>query len=106
MPALYPDGAPVFSLWQQGAGRVDASGAVYGDYQGAANQGLDVAADLAGTQHYAGYTRWDEGTQQFYLVSPDGCWPSARRQPAEMPCSVRLRADRAARLTGRHRTAV
>jgi subtilisin family serine protease len=72
VPALYPDGTPVFSIWQQGAGRVDAYAAVYGNYAGAANQGLDVAADLAGAQHFGGYTHWDPETGQYYLVDGGG----------------------------------
>ncbi|MGD9145320.1 MAG: S8 family peptidase [Anaerolineae bacterium] len=77
-PAVYPNGEPAFSIWQQGAGRVDAYAAVYGAYSGTANQGLDVSADLAGTQHFGGYTRWDPETNQYYLVDPGGlAWSEA-----------------------------
>jgi serine protease AprX len=63
---------PAFSPWQQGAGRVDAFAAVFDDYAGTANLGLDIDADLAGTQHYVGYTRWDAEAEQFYLEGAEG----------------------------------
>jgi serine protease AprX len=71
-PAVYPNDELTFSIWQQGAGRIDAYAAVYGSYTGSANQGLDVSADLAGTQHFGGYTHWDPQTDQYYLLGPDG----------------------------------
>ena len=58
---------PVYSIWQQGAGRVWAPTAVFGDLTGAANQGLDIDRDLAGEEHYQGWTMWDEETQSFYI---------------------------------------
>jgi subtilisin family serine protease len=72
VPVLHPDGTLTPSIWQQGAGRADAYAAVYGDYTGVANQGLDVGADLAGTRHFGGYARWDPETNQYYLVDQDG----------------------------------
>jgi serine protease AprX len=71
-PATNAVGEPAYSLWQQGAGRVNAYQAVYGDASGTANQGLDIAADLAGTRHFGGYTRWNPEMGAFYLISPDG----------------------------------
>jgi serine protease AprX len=71
-PAATPDGLPAASLWQQGAGRVDAYAAVYGVYAGEANQGLDIEKDLAGLEHYVGYTRWDNEAGRFYLLGSDG----------------------------------
>jgi serine protease AprX len=68
LPALTADGKPAYSIWQQGAGRVNAYKAVYGNYNGAANQGLNLAADLAGTQHFVGFTRWNPDTSEYYLV--------------------------------------
>jgi len=70
-PALKPDGTLAFSLWQQGAGRVDAYAATYGAYTGEANQGLDIGKDLAGTEHYVGQTRWDAENMRFYLPGED-----------------------------------
>jgi serine protease AprX len=72
------DGTLAYSVWQQGAGRVDAYRAVYGGSVGRANRGLDVAADLglAGVpRHYVGHTRWDAENEQFYLQdAEDHVW--------------------------------
>jgi serine protease AprX len=72
LPAITPDGKPAFSVWQQGTGRVNAYKAVYGNLIGTANQGLDINADLSGTQHFVGFTQWDSDTNQFYLTDPNG----------------------------------
>jgi serine protease AprX len=60
-------GEMAYSIWQQGAGRVWAPEAVSTDIQGAANQGMDIAADLAGTQHYEGWTEWNPETGEFEI---------------------------------------
>lgn len=72
IPAVSSEGRPVFSIWQQGAGRVDAYNAVYGNFNGSANQGLDLNADLAGIEHFAGFTLWNPDTNQFYLGDQNG----------------------------------
>jgi len=60
-------GEAAYSIWQQGAGRVWAPEAVSTNLQGAANQGMDIAADLAGTAHYEGFTEYDAATNQFKI---------------------------------------
>jgi serine protease AprX len=60
-------GEMAYSIWQQGAGRVWAPEAVSTNIQGAANQGMDIAADLAGTQHYEGWTEWNSETGEFEI---------------------------------------
>ena len=58
----------VYSMWQQGSGRVNAPDAVLADdIQGAANEGLDITADFGGTQHYEGYSYYDNTTGEFRL---------------------------------------
>jgi subtilisin family serine protease len=57
-----------YSIWQQGAGRVWASDAVLGDIEGAANQGMNIVADLNGEQHYQGWTVYDEESGTFQIV--------------------------------------
>ena len=49
--ALAKDGRPAYTLFQQGAGRVDAYAAVYRQAANCANQGLNIAADVAGNAH-------------------------------------------------------
>jgi serine protease AprX len=60
-------GEMAYSIWQQGAGRVWAPEAVSTDIQGAANSGMDIEADLAGTQHYEGWTDWNPATGEFEI---------------------------------------
>lgn len=63
-----------YSLWQQGAGRVNAPDSVFGDLSGAANQGMDIWADLAGDQHYQGYSYYDEVSGKFKLHGDFETW--------------------------------
>ncbi len=56
-PAVNADGTLAYSVLQQGTGLVDAERAVYGTANNCANQGLNINADLAGTQHYMGSVR-------------------------------------------------
>ncbi len=60
-------GEMAYSIWQQGAGRVWAPEAVSTNIQGAANQGMDINADLAGTTHYEGFTTFDPVTGEFKI---------------------------------------
>jgi serine protease AprX len=57
----------LYSMWQQGAGRVNAPDAVFGGITGQANYGMDINADIAGTQHYEGFSYYDETTGEFRL---------------------------------------
>ena len=60
-------GEMAYSIWQQGAGRVWAPEAVSTDIEGAANQGMDIDADLAGTTHYEGWTDVNPETGEFEI---------------------------------------
>ncbi len=64
-------GEAAYSIWEQGAGRVWAADAVFTDIEGAANAGMDLAADLAGEVHYQGWTVYDPDTGEF-RVEGDG----------------------------------
>jgi hypothetical protein len=59
-------------VFQQGAGLVNAYAAVYSQAANCANQGLDIAKDIAGTAHYGGPAHQDAATGQFYLVDTHG----------------------------------
>ena len=65
------NGEAAYSMWQQGAGRAWAPDAVSTEIEGAANQGMDIAADLAGTAHYRGWTIYDPESSTF-RVEGDG----------------------------------
>lgn len=67
-------GQALYSMWQQGSGRVNTPDAVLADIQGEANQGLDIAMDLSGAQHYEGYTYYDDTTGQFRLKGDFNEW--------------------------------
>jgi serine protease AprX len=67
-PSTLANCTALYSMWQQGAGRVMAPEAVLGDVPNAlANQGMDIWADLAGSLHYEGYSYYDPETQTFRL---------------------------------------
>jgi serine protease AprX len=57
----------LYSIWQQGTGRVNALDAINPNLTGSANLGLDVSADLAGGTHYEGYTYFDAESGLFRL---------------------------------------
>ena len=60
-------GEAAYSIWQQGAGRVWAPDAVYSDLEGTANQGLNIDLDLAGIEHYEGWSWYDPELGQFVI---------------------------------------
>jgi serine protease AprX len=65
----------IYSIWQQGAGRVNAPGAVFEEFDdGAANLGMDIWADLAGDIHYEGYSYYDDAAGVFRLKGQYGTW--------------------------------
>jgi len=59
-----------YSMWQQGAGRLNAVDAVFSEEAGVANEGMDINADLAGSEHYQGYSYYDESTNTIRLYEP------------------------------------
>ncbi len=67
-------GDALYSMWQQGAGRVNAPDAVLAGITGASNGGMDIQADIAGQQHYEGYSYYDEATGTFRLRGDFGTW--------------------------------
>ena len=70
-PALDGTGRLAYSIFQQGAGVINAYDAVYNQNLNCANSGLDIAADLTGTQHFGGAARQKaDGT--FYVVDQQG----------------------------------
>ncbi len=67
-PRVKSDGTLAYSVFQQGAGVVDAYDAVIGSGSfGSANAGLDVAKDAAGTQHYGGPAQQYPNNGAYYI---------------------------------------
>jgi serine protease AprX len=64
----------LYSVWQQGAGRINIPDAVYSDIHQSANRGLDIVADLAGSTHYEGFSYYDEASGEFRLKGEYGNW--------------------------------
>ena len=70
-PAVRPDGEYAYTVFQQGAGKVDAAAAINNRQRDCANTGLDIGKDLDADEHYAGPAGVDaDGT--YYLVDPAG----------------------------------
>ncbi len=68
-------GEAAYSIWEQGAGRVWAPDAVFTDIEGEANEGMDLAADLAGENpedHYQGWAIYDPETEEFRVYTDEG----------------------------------
>ena len=59
------------SIFQQGAGLVNAVSAVNSQATGCANRGLDIDADLGGAEHYRGRANRDE-SGNYYIDGLDG----------------------------------
>lgn len=53
------DGSRVYTIFQQGAGMIDAYDSVHSSAREAANADMDIAADLAGMKHYSGLASMD-----------------------------------------------
>jgi serine protease AprX len=66
--------AALYSMWQQGAGRANAFDAVFSRDRSAANQGMNIRADLAGRIHYEGYAYYDEANGTYRLHAPFDTW--------------------------------
>src|SRR4030067_847182 len=64
----------LYSLWQQGHGRVNAPDAVYADVSGTANNGLDIWADMSGEGDYEGFSYYDEASGEFRLRGEFSDW--------------------------------
>jgi serine protease AprX len=65
-------GEATYSVFQQGAGLVNANAAVQSQAANCANIGLNINNDIAGTAHYGGPARQNPTTGQFYVVDANG----------------------------------
>ncbi len=80
-PAVNASGTLAYSVFQQGAGLINAVAAVSSTATGCANVGLNVAADLAGTQHFGGPANEDSNGNFFIMNMAGSSWGGA--QPAD-----------------------
>src|SRR5437016_14433085 len=69
-PAVNSKGTLAYTVFQQRAGLANAHDAVYGTATNCANQGLNVASDLAGTQHFGGRANRDSNATHYVTSDP------------------------------------
>lgn len=71
-------GELAFSVFQQGAGLVDAMAAIESTEVGCGNEGLSIAKDLSGEEHFIGPARRHAEDGNFYIEGVDGLeWSGA-----------------------------
>jgi subtilisin family serine protease len=75
--AVTSSGTLAYSVFQQGAGLVDAQSAIASTATGCANGGLNIAADLAGTQHFGGPANEDASGNYYIMNMGSSQWGSA-----------------------------
>jgi subtilisin family serine protease len=75
-PAVTAGGSLAYSVFQQGAGLINAPAAVNSSATNCANQGLDIDADLAGTRHFGGPANRD-ANGNYYIMDLAGGSTSA-----------------------------
>jgi len=73
-PAVSDNGELAYSVFQQGAGMVDAMAAVYGTASGCANRGLDINLDITGQIHYGGRANVDENGNYYNMGLEGYLW--------------------------------
>ena len=73
-PAVTSTGTLAYSVFQQGAGLINAVSAVNSSATGCANHGLNIAADLAGTQHFGGPANEDANGNYYVMNMPGSTW--------------------------------
>jgi serine protease AprX len=75
-PAVNPSNHLAYSIFQQGAGMINVLGATSTSAMNCANQGLNIAADLAGTMHFGGAAN-ETASGSFYLMNMQNSTPFA-----------------------------
>jgi serine protease AprX len=73
-PAVTSSGLLAYSIFEQGAGMVNAYDAAFGQTTARANRGLDINADLAGTAHYRGPANRDSQGRYYVSGTSDYVW--------------------------------
>jgi serine protease AprX len=71
MPAVTSSGSLAYSVFQQGAGLVNAANAVHSTATNCANVGLNINADIAGTTHFGGPAN-QTANGNFYIMNMNG----------------------------------
>jgi serine protease AprX len=72
--AVDPAGNFAYSVFQQGAGLINAYDARYETQRDCANRGLDIQKDLDGTEHYRGPAQQNADGAYYLTTNPDQSW--------------------------------
>ena len=70
-PFTHPDDTLAYSVFQQGAGVINAYDAVHSTATGCANEGMDIDLDLQGVYHYGGRASMD-AYGNYFIMGLDG----------------------------------
>jgi subtilisin family serine protease len=73
-PAITSTGKLAYSVFQQGAGLINALAAVNSSATDCANRGLDINADLAGTAHFGGPANMDRNGNYYVMDMAGSTW--------------------------------
>jgi serine protease AprX len=73
-PAVNPSNHLAYSVFQQGAGMINVLGASTTSALNCANQGLNIAADIAGTMHFGGAAN-ETAAGTFYIMNMKSSTP-------------------------------
>jgi serine protease AprX len=73
-PPVKTHGRLAYSVFQQGAGLINARDAVSSTVTGCANRGLDIDADLAGPKHFGGPANEDDDGNYFVMDMSGSTW--------------------------------
>jgi serine protease AprX len=76
-PAVNPSNHLAYSVFQQGAGLINVQRATMSAATNCANQGLNIAADLAGTTHFGGPAN-EDANGNFYIMNMQSSTPFAK----------------------------
>jgi serine protease AprX len=75
-PAVTAGGTLAYSVFQQGAGLINAISAVNSPATGCANVGLNIGADLAGTTHFGGPANQNSSGAYYIMNMGSSTWGS------------------------------
>jgi len=81
-PAVSSSGTLAYSVFQQGAGLINAVSAINSSATGCANKGLNVSADLAGTEHFGGPAN-QNASGSYYIMNLTGSATWGTPQPSD-----------------------
>lgn len=73
-PAVNAQGKLAYSVFQQGSGLINAVAAVNSSATGCANRGLNLQADLDGSQHFGGPANIDDAGHYVIMDMEGGSW--------------------------------